>query len=58
MQENTTPDFTRLFEVDPSSPTGLKWKDNINDGITGRGRTSLPVNLLVSRKKSQAGLQP
>ena len=38
MQENTTPDFNKLFEVDPSSPTGLKWKDNINDGITGRGK--------------------
>ena len=38
MQENTIPDFSRLFEVDPSSPTGLKWKDNINDGITGRGK--------------------
>ena len=38
MQENTTPDFNKLFEVDPSSPTGLRWKDNINDGITGRGK--------------------
>ena len=38
MQENTTPDFNKLFEVVPSSPTGLRWKDNINDGITGRGK--------------------
>lgn len=38
MKENTTPDFNKLFEVDPSSPSGLRWKSNINDGITGRGK--------------------
>lgn len=38
MQENTTPDFNKLFEVDPSSPSGLRWKESINDGITGRGK--------------------
>lgn len=66
MQENTTPDFSKLFEVDPSSPTGLKWKDNINDGITGRGKNlfagkpagvkkeitgrSTTLNVLIKRK--------
>lgn len=38
MNENTVPDFKRLFEVAPNSPTGLKWRDDVNEGITGRGK--------------------
>ena len=38
MSEESKVDYSKYFVVDPDSPTGLRWRDDINDGIKGRGK--------------------
>lgn len=40
IKEENEIDFKDYFVVDPSSPTGLRWRDDVNDGITGRGKNT------------------
>lgn len=40
MSEKEKIDFKDYFVVDPESPTGLMWRDHVNNSISGRGKNS------------------